>query len=583
MKRRLILILVSLALIAGFLVPGVLNRVAWEEQSQVYVVAVDVTRLAKYFTQEELPGILSSYRASGVNTAVVSEIRGVYDERLIRMSEAAGMNITLAPDISFSGDAGLKELVEQYDVRYIKLQSSVTKSRIEAVSKSRYVCDVLDEKDLTLVISETIHQLGNVEPVNYEDYIEAAEGNLIRTYDSLMITNVSNKEYNAIYYHLYNSAYDRNTRYITIKQLADNGFTHAQNAERTQESIRLFCDKMEEHGFINEGKLDYRTYTVNRVPISAAAVAVSILLLALAVDLIWPKKIPCLLAGALVLAGGAFGVTFVLPEGLVLLYPTLFAMFAPCFCVAMAACFIHWAREKLGFWPLLISTAAVTCGLFVLCGGIQTALLSGPDYFLNNLTFRGVKLALMAPIGFTFLLFAAWVYDKDTVTYWWSFLNRKRTKQQWKELIAEGWKLVRWYHIAMGAAALLVVVVYLVRSGNVNQISFAEVWFRNTLTELFVARPRTKEFVLGWPCLALYVYYVKTDRSKLLQFVFAMGASILFASNINTFCHVFTMAKTMFLRIFTGLAVGSIVSLFALAANSLILKTIETVDKKLTK
>jgi len=316
MKRRLILILVVLALIAGFILPGVANRMAWEQQSQVYVVAVDVNRLAKYFTQEELPEILASYKDSGVTTAVVCESRGVYDERLIQMSQDAGMNLTLSPDISFSGDAGLRELVEKYDVHYIKLQSAITKSRIEAVSKSRYVCDVLEDYGLTLVLTETIYQLGNVEPVNYEDYIEAANGNLIRTYDSLGLTNVSNKEYNAIYYHLYNSAYDRNTRFITIKQLADKGFTHAENAERTQASIRLFCDKMEEHGFINQGKLDYTTYTVNRVPISAAAVAASILLAALVLDLLWPKKIPYLLIGALVLAGGAFAVTFVLPEGL---------------------------------------------------------------------------------------------------------------------------------------------------------------------------------------------------------------------------------------------------------------------------
>ena len=309
----------------------------------------------------------------------------------------------------------------------------------------------------------------------------------------------------------------------------------------------------------------------------------SILLFALAVDLLWPKKIPYLLPIALAAAAAAFGVTFVLPESLVLLYPTVFAMFAPCFCVAVTAVYIHWVKGKMGFWPLLLSTAAVVCGLFVLCGGILTALLSGPDYFLNNLTFRGVKLSLLAPIGFTFLLFAAWAYDRETVAYWWSFLRKKRTKEERRQLLRDAWSLVRWYHIVMGAAALAVVVIYLVRSGNVSQISFAEVWFRNTLTELFVARPRTKEFVLGWPCLALYIYYVKTDRSKLLQFVFAMGASILFASNINTFCHVFTMAQTMFLRIFTGLTVGSVVALLALAANYLILKTIETVDKRLAK
>ena len=183
MKRRIVLILVSLVLILGVIFPAVANRMAWEKTSQVYVVAVDVTRLAKYFSEEELPGILASYRDSGVTTAVVAENRGVYEERLIRMSQEAGMSITLAPDISFSGDAGLAELTERYDVRYIKLQSSINKSRIESPTKSRSVCEVLENSDITLVLSETIHQLGNVEPVHYEDYVEAADGDLIRTYD----------------------------------------------------------------------------------------------------------------------------------------------------------------------------------------------------------------------------------------------------------------------------------------------------------------------------------------------------------------------------------------------------------------
>ena len=155
MKRKLILIVCMLALLAGFLVPALHNRMTWEHENQVYVTALDVTRVAKYFSEEEMPAILESYRDSGVTTAIVCEIRGSYDERMIRMAQEAGMNICLAPDISFAGDAGLEYMVQNYDVQYIKLQNSVTKSRIEAVSKAAPVCRVLEEYGLTLVLCET--------------------------------------------------------------------------------------------------------------------------------------------------------------------------------------------------------------------------------------------------------------------------------------------------------------------------------------------------------------------------------------------------------------------------------------------
>ena len=116
-------------------------------------------------------------------------------------------------------------------------------------------------------------------------------------------------------------------------------------------------------------------------------------------------------------------------------------------------------------------------------------------------------------------------------------------------------------------ALIGVVVLYLKRSGNVSTISFSETYIRNWLTEYFTARPRTKEILLAWPCFALYIYYVKKNKAKLLQWIFAMGASMLFASTINTFCHVFTLTETMFLRIATGVLFGGVITIAVLIVN----------------
>ena len=63
------------------------------------------------------------------------------------------------------------------------------------------------------------------------------------------------------------------------------------------------------------------------------------------------------------------------------------------------------------------------------------------------------------------------------------------------------------------------------------------------------------------------IYYVKKDSAKILQWIFAVGASMLFASTINTFCHVFTLTETMFLRIATGILFGGVITVVALIIN----------------
>lgn len=192
----------------------------------------------------------------------------------------------------------------------------------------------------------------------------------------------------------------------------------------------------------------------------------------------------------------------------------------------------------------------------------MAALLSGADYALNNLFFRGVKASLMVPMVFTFALIVGAVYEK-------------RTLAQYQQLLRNLILQIRWYHLLLLAAMGLVVGIYLIRSGNVSQISFTELYLRNLLTEIFGARPRTKEFLVGWPCFVLYVWYAKTGHCKLLKYMFAMGSSILFASTMNTFCHVFTLAETMFLRVAYGLLFGAIFASAALAVNVLGYKIIE--------
>ena len=561
-KRQKTLGAAAFILVLLLILPGLVYRMKWEESSKTYVAAIDVTRLLEFFDEEQLPEVLEDYKAAGVTTALFRELYSGYPENMIRVAKAAGLNIALTPNPTYARDADLERLVTEYDVKYINLKKSRIWSKADSRIKSYSVSGVIERHDLTLVLTESALQLGNETPVGYENYLKVADGKIMRAFETYRRINLEQKEYPLLFFEMYNSALDRNTRFMTIKQLEGGGFTPEENAKRTQDSIRLFCDRMEKDGFVPEGEVDYSRYEPNRRLISAAAGAIGVLMAALMLDLLSKKRIPYLLRAGLGGAACVFAATFVLPESLVLLYPTAFSLFAPSFCVAVCAVFVEKSREKLGFAPLLFAAVGLFLGVMLTCGGIMAALLSGADYALNNLFFRGVKASLMVPMVFTFALIVGAVYEK-------------RTLAQYQQLLRNLILQIRWYHLLLLAAMGLVVGIYLIRSGNVGQISFTELYLRNLLTEIFGARPRTKEFLVGWPCFVLYVWYAKTGHCKLLKYMFAMGSSILFASTMNTFCHVFTLAETMFLRVAYGLLFGAIFASAALAVNVLGYKIIE--------
>lgn len=559
MKRRIILAVLSLLLIAVFIVPGVVDRVQFEQSSKTYTAAVDLTRVAKFFERDELDDILGEYIDAGVTTAIIHEHRGTYPRYLLDIAKNAGVNIAIIPDLTTWLTADMDNIVKEYGVKYVKLQKSTLTSAHQADGKIEYVSEIVAKHGLTLVLTEGGMQLGNVEPEGFDEIVEAANGNILRSFHSYFKTNVDVMDYPAVYYQIYISTNDRNCRFITVKQLEDEGFTDYENAQRTMENVRLYCEKLESRGFVNEGTVNYNDYGEyqSRHPfVPAATAAVCMLWLALMVDLLTKKSFSLI---GIVAAAAAFGVSLVMPDSLLAFYPSLFAAFAPCFSIALAAVYVHAVKERMNTFCLIASSVAITLLLFSASGVILSALLGGADYFLNFSEFRGVKLSLILPIAFTAFLLVAQVYKKHTLS-------------DYKGMVLDAAKKVKWYHILLLAAIAVVTAIYVIRSGNVDKISFTETVIRNWLTEVFVARPRTKELLLGWPCLVLYIYFVKHDRSKLLTWAFAIGASTLYASAVNTFCHVFTMVETMYLRLFVGALFGLPIALIALGVCVLILR-----------
>ncbi len=458
-------------------------------------------------------------------------------------------------------------LIKTYGVKFFDIRDNSRHPKKETDAKANYegISRLIKDNDMTLVVSENPDQLSNEKPIGYNTIFRDNQDNVIRAYESYIVQKGDPTEYMFRYYQHLNSTIDRNIRFINVTQVTNANGTHLEQNELTKKAVKAYIDKINSLGYnTNSFELDY-DYTVNRRLVSALALVLMGIMLLTMIEWLAGrsyKVLTCLAA-----LGCAFGflATFRLPESLVQLYPSLFALLAPCFCLTAAFVFAAKNRDALKTAPYIAGLLALSLGSLCLAGLVQGVLLSGIDYYINFSIFRGIKLSLYAPMVYSMLAYYMIFVKTSNVNI---ILDAKR-------LMTSDIKV---YWMLLVAAFAAVGVVYIIRSGNVNEISGFEDWMRTFITEHFPARPRTKEFI-AWPCLMLFAYYTKVKRVPLASFVFGVGGSIVFASIINSFCHVFTNLLTIYTRV----GVGALISLFICAAvyiaNMVFLKMVDAVRR----
>jgi hypothetical protein len=180
--------------------------------------------------------------------------------------------------------------------------------------------------------------------------------------------------------------------------------------------------------------------------------------------------------------------------------------------------------------------------LVTVAGGVAIASFYGSTRAMLRLTpFSGVKLTLLLPP----VLVAA--NDLKLRIHPESPSDILRRPPLWGELILAG-------------GALCAAAVLTVRSDNVSFVPGWEVNFRDLLERIMWVRPRTKEFLVGYPCMI--IYFVAERRGWLERYreVFRLGASMAFSSAVNSFCHFHTILILSAIRVvngwFLGIAVG---------------------------
>lgn len=179
-------------------------------------------------------------------------------------------------------------------------------------------------------------------------------------------------------------------------------------------------------------------------------------------------------------------------------------------------------------------------------GLLVAALLTGWEFMMAADVFVGVKLAHLIPAGLIAVVLA----------------TAERPPRHWREGAAQLWAwssrplLVR-YAIAAVVAGVAVVVL-LARSGNFGLPVFAlEERLRDVMEQVFVVRPRTKEYLIGHPALLLAAAAAAL-RWRLGVIPLAAVGAIGQAGIINSFSHIHTPLLYTAWRTANALVLGSV-------------------------
>ena len=215
---------------------------------------------------------------------------------------------------------------------------------------------------------------------------------------------------------------------------------------------------------------------------------------------------------------------------------------------------------------------------------MASSALSQMSYLLEIDLYRGVKLMQLIPIAvFVLAYLLVFAYEESGAKA--AVLRRvgergekgraHRFAAYWAELMDQpmklGWVVAIFAIAVVGVFVLAAGVYYIYRTGNATNVSARELALRNLLENVLVARPRTKEMLIGWPCAMLFLWSLRRHMN-FLPLLFGGAMSIGLVSVVNTFLHIRTPFLLSLLRTGWGLLFGLLIGTALTAAAELLLR-----------
>jgi Family of unknown function (DUF5693) len=318
------------------------------------------------------------------------------------------------------------------------------------------------------------------------------------------------------------------------------------------EMVKNIADELKSHGFKLGTATPIPLYRGdNRVLVGVAALAVpSLAVLLLGTFGLYRRRYAIALYAFTVLLylGGCVSHHSTLANSMLALLGALLAATAAFWILAPA--FASEPAEKFGDQVIrsvgwtLVATAGMLVG-----GLIVVGLMSTPLAMEEIERFRGVHLVLAVP---PLIALAVYLFSGRFNS------GVEKPRDVFGAPIAVFQLLVGIVIVAAGALLLM-------RSGNQSDIapSAFELALRHRLTDVLSVRPRTKDFLIGFPALMLVPALIGTHR-RMIGWLLALAIGVGIGDVIDTFSHLHTALDASLLRIGNGLVIGVLIGTLAI-------------------
>ena len=433
----------------------------------------------------------------------------------------------------------------------------------------------LERLGLATSLIEAGNQLGHVETRGGNYVAENSHYNAVRVFPVVRYIQKRIGFYNytgseEIENTLYRAITERNLRSIYLRPFLENDRVYLTDQSEYARMLNSLKQRLEPHGlaFGEAGVMGFNAPGLFLKWISSIGlVVVGVWLLAQLF------KVGLKLGGGLLLLGSAAsaGALMVAPNlSTTLLGLTASLLFpaASVFILVQGLKVIHTQSEDLKLKTLIIKGMSLLIATFAisLAGGFYVGgFLSSSAYLLEMEYFRGVKLSLAAPVAAAALFYILrFGYGREGSEL---ALDAQNSQAYWKDLLRLLEASIKVKHVALLGAGAVVAYVYIARSGHETELqpSNLEMVLRNTLEQILLARPRTKEFLMAFPAVMAAV--VMASRKRLaLMFPLLLVAALGYSSIVNTFSHLRTPLYLSAVRELYALGFGLVLGAVAAAA-----------------
>ena len=341
-----------------------------------------------------------------------------------------------------------------------------------------------------------------------------------------------------------NESIDRTTRAVKERNIRSI-FYHIkttgnakENVEQTIDYLNGVHDAMPDHFQPGEPKL----FDKVAVPawVTAAVLLAGILFTFIVSELVKWMPLRFAAAGFMTVLAIAY---FILKSTLFLqAFALIIAVLAPTYAVIKSA---QGSTKMSKILVQYLKAVAISIiGIVIVIG-----LLNGNAFMTGFATFKGVKLVYLIPI-MGVLLFTLIEINR---------LADQNIKKSLSNTVTLLNKELKYWHVLLLIVVAGIGLFYISRTGNSGSVSDLELAFRQWLENTLYVRPRTKEFLIGFPffVLALYVMGINRKWGSILLVPGVIG----FLSIVNTFTHLHIPVAVSVLRTLYSVSLGFVIGL----------------------